>query len=137
MDMAHWRRLFPDEKYLGAWDLEEKPDGVVVVIDRVQVETLKSARGEDRKPVAYFRGKKKGMVLNKTNCKTIAQLYGENADAWKGQPIELFSTTVQAGGETVPCIRVRSRVPRQGAQRMPADEGRDDAGAELALTGEE
>lgn len=116
--MAHWKRMFPDEKYLGAWDMEDFPEGVVMVITKVQIEELKSQRGTDHKPVAYFKspkGKemKKGMVLNKTNCKAIAAMYGTNADDWVGKAVEVYATTCQAGGgETVECLRIRSRVPQ-------------------------
>jgi hypothetical protein len=62
------------------------------------------------KLVAYVRNGSKGMVLNKTNCKTIAGLYGPNADAWIGKAVELFATTCSAaGGETVECLRVKPR----------------------------
>lgn len=117
----HWKRMFPDEKYLGAWDLEGH-SGAVVVIDRVEVEELKSQRGTDHKPVAYFRGKKKGMVLNKTNCKTIATLYGQNADGWLGKAVEIFATTCSAaGGETVECLRIRPRKPAMPVPGKPVE----------------
>ncbi len=119
--MSHWKRMFPDEKYLGAWDLEESKSGVVVVIERMGVEELKSQRGTDHKPVAYFKGKKKGMVLNKTNCKTIAALYGTDTKDWIGKPIKIFATTCSAaGGEIVECLRVKPQRPDMPGSRQSA-----------------
>jgi len=131
--VTHWRRMFPDEKYLGAWDIEEKPDGVVVVIARVEVEELNNGTTKEHKPVAYFRGKKKGMVLNKTNCKVIAQLYGNNTADWIGKSVEICAVEVTAFGKTQPALRVKSRVPSsRAAASDPVDDGRDDAGFEAA-----
>jgi hypothetical protein len=118
--------MFPDEKYLGAWDLEGRK-GVVVVIDRVGVEELTSQRGKDHKPVAHFRGKKKGMVLNKTNCKTIAALYGKDADDWIGKAVEIYATTCSAGGgEEVECLRIRPRRPPMPGAGQETEEGEAD-----------
>jgi hypothetical protein len=63
--------------------------------------------GEDNKPVLYFNDKQKGMVLNKTNAATIANLYGDDTDEWRGEQITLFSAMVSFQGKTVPAIRVK------------------------------
>jgi hypothetical protein len=92
---------FPS-KYLKASDLQ----GVeaTVFIDRVAMEDIN--RGE-MKPVVYFRGKKKGVVLNKTNSRKIEAAYGDETDEWSGQPIILYETEVDFQGDTVQAIRVK------------------------------
>jgi len=50
-------------------------------------------------------------LLNKTNAKAIAQLYGKRPADWVGKWIQLYPTTTEVGGETRDCIRVRNQVP--------------------------
>jgi hypothetical protein len=66
---------FPSN-YLRAADLQGR--NVTVTIDRVAMEDI----GGDHKPVLYFRGKEKGMVLNKTNGNNISAAYGDETDDW-------------------------------------------------------
>ena len=57
------RQAFPS-KYLKSADLAGKR--IPVVIREVVFEEV--AQNEADKPVLYFEGKERGMVLNKTNC---------------------------------------------------------------------
>ncbi len=67
--------------------------------------------GTDQKIVVYFSEHQKGLGLNKTNLRVIAQAYSTNAAAWNGKQLDLFKDQTQFQGSTVPCIRVR--VPMQ------------------------
>jgi len=99
-------QLFPS-KYLRAADLD---GDTVVTIQRI---TQQDLNGEP-KPILLLR-ESKGLVLNKTNSKTIAKLYGDEIDGWTGKQITLYSTPVEFGGKLVPAIRVRSEVPSNSA----------------------
>ena len=113
--------VFPS-RFLKASDL---PDGrdVRVVIDDVQMEMMEQQNEE--KPVCYFQGKDRGLVLNVTNATTISAVLGDDTEAWRGQSIVLFSSTTSFGGRVVPCIRVR--VPRPAAPvPQPAPAPQDD-----------
>jgi hypothetical protein len=69
----------------------------------------------EMKPVLYFTGKDKGMVLNKTNAKNIANLIGSfETDEWIGFRIRLYATNVEFQGETVESIRVKSAPSMNG-----------------------
>lgn len=115
-------RSMYDAKYIGAWDLPANKD-VIVVIDRVEASVLTSSRGTNKKPVVFFRGKEKGLVLNKTNGNAIAGMYGTRTSKWKGQPIAIYATTTSVGGETVDCVRVRPRIPTNAPKKdSPAPE---------------
>lgn len=95
---------FPSN-YLKASDLGEAQP--VVAIDRVEVEPI--GRGKEMKPVVYFAGKQKGMVLNKTNSKKIAEIAGSHdTDDWHGVQVKLYATEVDFQGETVEAIRVKA-----------------------------
>jgi len=95
---------FPSN-YLKASDLGESAP--VVTIDRIEVEPI--GRDKEIKPVLYFKGKEKGLVLNKTNAKKIAELTGsKDTDDWNGCQIRIYATETEFGGETVECIRVKA-----------------------------
>ncbi len=109
---------FPSN-YLKASDLGDAQP--VVTIDRVEVEGI--GKNKEQKPVIYFQGKEKGVVLNKTNAKKIAELLGStDTDDWIGQRIRLFATSTEFAGETVECIRVKAAgngKPAAAAQAKP------------------
>jgi len=99
---------FPS-KYLKSSDL--KGAMVKVKIRDVTTEQI----GTDRKLIMYFEGKDKGMVLNKTNARTIGDVYGDDTDEWISAPIELFSMKVDFQGRMVDGLRVRVP-PKKKAQ---------------------
>ena len=100
---------FPSN-YLKASDLQG--NNVVATISHVVMEDV----GDDHKPIVYFQGKKKGLVLNKTNANNIVVLHGDEMDAWVGKQITLFPAMVDYQGRTVEAIRVKAVhgiMPRQ------------------------
>lgn len=119
--------------YLKASDLP--PGGVVVTIDRVEIEPI--GRDKELKPCIYFVGKEKGVVLNKTNSKKIMELVGSpDTEEWAGIQITLYPTETEFSGETVECIRVKSAAPPRVARsaapaRTPARATRPVAEPEL------
>ena len=103
---------FTASKYLKAADL--KGSVAKVKIRDVTVEEV----GSDRRMVAWFQGKEKGMVLNKTNAMTIGETLGPDTDAWTGAEIEVFSMKVEYQGKMVDGLRIR--VPRRSPAQRPA-----------------
>ena len=107
---------FPSN-YLKASDLGDKSP--VVTIDRIEVEPI--GRDKEMKPVIYFQGKEKGLVLNKTNAKKIAELTGsKDTDDWAGCQVRIYATETEFGGETVECIRIKGAGAPQQARPKPA-----------------
>ena len=108
-------QAFPS-KYLKASDLNDQT--VVVKIADVKVEQV--GQNQDTKPVAYFEGKKKGLVLNKTNSRKIASIAGSpETEDWVGTEIAIFPTETEFGGESVECIRVKA--PKGSKPRVERD----------------
>ncbi len=106
--MPNIHDAFPSN-YLKASDLQGSQP--VVTIDRVEVEPV--GRQREMKPVLYFLGKEKGMVLNKTNATKIAQLVGSpNTEEWHGMRVRLFSTMVEFSGDQVEAVRVKAAPPQ-------------------------
>jgi hypothetical protein len=82
-------------------DLNGRP--VKLTMKEVALEEV----GDDHKPVLYFQGAKKGLVLNKINSASIASAYGNDTDNWNGKQIEVYPDITIFGGKPTPCIRVR------------------------------
>jgi len=120
-------KAFPG-KYLRASDLEGRT--VDIIIARVHIEDVSGDQSES-KPVIYFQGKEKGIVLNKTNANTISELYGDETDYWTGKPITIYPTETPFQGRMVPCIRVKIHAPEMAGidiiakqqDAPPADDG--------------
>ncbi len=91
--------------FLKAGDL--KGQTALVSMESVVLEKV----GDDEKPVLYFRGKDKGVVLNKTNSQMISASYGDETDNWVGQPLEIYPDKTSFKGDIVDCIRVRVPAP--------------------------
>ena len=72
-------RSMYDSDYVAAWDLR---GDTVVTIDRVEAGTVGHGKKVEKKPLVYFVGRKKALVLNKTNMATISNLYGHDAESW-------------------------------------------------------
>ncbi len=106
-------------KYLNAADLNGQ-DRTVSIRACVQ-EELGQGSEMKVKPVLYFDGGQKGLVLNKTNAQAIAEDYGDDTEAWAGREIVLFIQKVTFQGKLTPAIRVRvqKNAPQPVVQRAP------------------
>jgi len=104
---------FPS-KWLKAADLQGRE--VKVIMSNCERETI----GDDQKPVLYFKGKEKGVVLNKTNAQVISDFYGDDTADWYDQPIILFSVMTEYQGRATPGLRVRIPTAKDNKQSAPA-----------------
>lgn len=53
------------------------------------------------------------MIMNSTNLKQIAKLFGSPyIEDWAGKSIQLYTTPVKAFGEVVEALRVRPMIPQ-------------------------
>lgn len=107
-------QAFPS-KYIKASDLKDQTH--VVKIADVKIEEV--GQNKETKPVAYFEGKQKGMVLNKTNSRKIASLAGSpETEDWVGVEVAIYPTETEFGGESVECIRIKAP---KGTKRVEPD----------------
>lgn len=111
MSKTHYKRLMnPD--YIGAYSLNEGED-LTVVIAHVAREVITGTGGKKEEcTVAHLKGHKP-MILNSTNQKSIAKLYGPYIEDWAGKPITLFASTTKLAGDTVECLRIRPTVAKR------------------------
>jgi hypothetical protein len=96
--------------HLEALDLgDEIGAAVVVTVTRVEKKEVGSEKVV--KGVVYFTEYERGLVLNKTNSRTIASIYGSDTDDWIGQKITIYRSETSFQNKVVPCIRVRDAKP--------------------------
>lgn len=134
--MADFRSMY-DSNWIYAFDLKGRD--VTVTIKEVRAAKVKNAdKKEQRKPVLFFKESKdaRGLVLCKTNGKSIAAMYGNDTDGWLGKRVTLFPTVTDAFGQSnVECIRIRPKAPDKAkptgefadVQEMPSPEAPDHA----------
>jgi hypothetical protein len=106
---------FPS-RYLKAADLQNRE--IRATMAHVEREKL----GEDMKPVLYFKGKTKGLALNKTNSNVIADAYGDDTEDWAGQDIIMLSVMTDYQGKIGPAIRVRIPTAKDNKAAAPRRE---------------
>lgn len=97
-------QAFPS-KYLSKEDVKEPK---VCVIESVAIDELDGDDGKENKPTVYFSNEVKPLILNRVNWMTIADLYGEDSDTWKGNSIEAYcDPSIMFGAKRVGGVRVR------------------------------
>ena len=114
--MTDYRSLF-DASFLYAFDLKGRD--VTVTIGAVKVQKLENNKGKaERKPVVFFKESHdgRGLVANRTNCKTIARMYGNDIEGWVDKRVTLYAARVEAFGETMDAIRIRPTPPNKTAK---------------------
>jgi hypothetical protein len=106
------RTLF-DSQYIGAWDLQGR-DAVVTIEKIVGADIVGDGGKTSKKPLIYFKGKKKPLILNKTNLKALHGMYGTfKTSGLIGKKVTLFATTCRgAAGGTVDCVRIKPTIPK-------------------------
>lgn len=86
--------------WLSAVDL--RGQRVTVTIAGVDVRTFKQRDGTaPPKVVVRFHGKEKQLVLNQTQARELAALFGDEIDAWPGHAIAMWGTLASNGRETI------------------------------------
>lgn len=105
---THYKKL-TDTNYFGSWDIEQTD--LILKITKVEREDILNGDGRSDKRIVLHVDKFKPVILNKTNEKTIAKLFGPYVEDWQNKYFAAFKTKVSAFGETVDAVRIRSRVP--------------------------
>jgi hypothetical protein len=102
--MRSYTDKFPS-RYLKADDLKGRR--LLVTLDRVVDELIGQGRDAEDKAVVYFKEESNGLVLNKTNAASIAEITStDDMDDWPGHRVVLYPTKTEMSGKRVPCIRI-------------------------------
>jgi hypothetical protein len=98
---------YDESRFFRAEDLKNE---IRLKIKKVTEE--KMADGEVKLTV-WFTNDKHGLVLNRTNNRTIRGAYGDDVDGWSGKIIVLYPTTAELRGKVVAAMRVRIPPPKE------------------------
>lgn len=109
---THWKNLFPNKmQLLGSQNLNEGEELIAEILS-VSTNEIRNKDGKNEQvPVLTFTNAPP-MVLNITNTRTIASLYGERYDQWAGKSIQIFAVQVKAFGQVGMALRVREAIPQ-------------------------
>ena len=114
-DKTHWKK-WTNPNYMGSYAFQPGEERTLT-IKEVKRELVynPSGSGKEECTVAYFVEDEKPLILNATNCKTIAKVWGTPfVEDWKDRKITLKVKKISAFGEMVDAVRV--------ANERPADE---------------
>lgn len=120
---THWKRLInPD--YIGAYALPPGMDMTVEIVSVGREKVVVSGGKKEDHTVVKLKGQKP-LILNSTNSKSIARMYGPYIEDWAGKKITLYASTTKLAGDTVECLRIRPQVEER--QKPNIAEARLDA----------
>lgn len=107
--------LFPT-KYLRGADLAGH--AVTVTIELILLESFydQESKSPVKKPVLYFTGKSKGLILNKSLAYKLASFLGEDMDGWRGRQIVIFTEKRSVYGDVKDVFTARAAQPESSAQ---------------------
>ena len=109
--MTHWKSQF-NYQWLGAYSLPEGKDIILTIKEMKREKVVGNNGNKELLLVAYFAEDVKPMVVNKTNCKTLEKLFKTPIiESWVGKQIQVGSVKVDAFGDKVDALRVRSFAP--------------------------
>jgi hypothetical protein len=117
--MPNINDVFPS-KFLKAHDLQGR--AWTLTIARVEFEVM--GRTRETLPVVYFRGRPKGLKLNKTNAMAITAIAGSAlTEDWIGVVVTIYATVADFGGQAYDVVRVRAATaPAPRPLPPPVDE---------------
>jgi len=120
---------YDQSRFLKAADLQREKKFRI----KNATEELIGAEQKEKKLVVWFTNDEHGLVLNKTNNRTVRSAFGDAVDGWVGKIIIIFPTMVDMRGKLTPALRVRIPPPKQtGASAAPSAPPRSGNGTAIA-----
>lgn len=111
---THWKNLFPNKMLLlGSQNLNQGEE-LIAKIKSVGLKEIKNTSGKTETVSVVEFENAPPMVLNITNAKTIANLYGELYSDWVGCSVQIYATKVKAFGQEQTALRIREAIPNTG-----------------------
>lgn len=109
--------IFP-RKYATGEDLKGQP--YTLTVRTVQMEEMHPQPGApaEEKPVIYFAGTQKGIILSPTLARQIQAILGDETNEWTGKRITLYPQPMTVAGKAR--IAIRARPAANGPSQPPA-----------------
>lgn len=110
-------QLYP-KKYATGEDL--KGTAYTFTVRTVEMEQMHPQPGApaERKPVLYFMETQKGIILNPTLARQLAELLGDETDSWPGKRVTIYPQPMTVAGK--PRVAIRARAATNGPSSAPA-----------------
>ena len=90
---------YDKSKYLKAVDLEREKK---FRIKTVTAEVLGDGKDKETKLVVWFTNDERGLVLNKTNNRTLRGAFGDDTAGWANKIVVVFPTMADLRGKMTP-----------------------------------
>jgi hypothetical protein len=81
-------------------------------IKAVTEEEVGIGKDKETKLVVWFTNDSRGLVLNRTNIRTLLGPFGDDTAGWVGKVIVVFPTMADFRGQMKPALRVRIPTPK-------------------------
>jgi hypothetical protein len=108
---------YDQSRYFKAADM---PAEKKLRIKSVTEESIGTGKDKDTKLVVWFTNDNRGLVLNRTNNRTLRGAFGDACDGWKGKIVVVFPTQDDFRGRMVPVLRVRIPLPKEANGQLAA-----------------
>lgn len=120
-EKTHWRK-FHNPDYIGAYAFQPG-ERKLVTIEKAGLEKVTGQGGKKEDClVVHFKENEKPLICNVTNSKAIEKVSGSGyIQDWVGHAIELYTTEVQAFGDTVEAVRVKPTPPKTTKPELTPD----------------
>jgi hypothetical protein len=102
---------YDQTRFLKAQDLSSDKK---LKIKSVTVESVGVGKDKEDKLTVWFTNDKRGLVLNRTNNRTIRGAYGDDTAGWVGKIVIVYPTIAEFRGDLKPALRVRIPPPKDG-----------------------
>lgn len=108
--------LYP-RRYATGEDLKGK--AFTLAVARVVLEEMHPQPGApaERKPVIYFDGTSKGIILGPALARQIAGLLGDDTNDWTGKKVTIYPQSMTVAG--TPRTAIRARAATNGTSTPP------------------
>jgi hypothetical protein len=117
ISMVLYASEFDQSRYLKAADIGEVGSEKRVKIKVVTKETDVGEK-QETKACVWFTNLEKGLLLNKTNLRTLQGAFGDAMDAWASKIAVLYVIMDNYHGKMIPSLRVRIPPPKE-AHKAP------------------
>jgi hypothetical protein len=107
---------YDKSKYLRAEDVKQDKR---FRIKAVTEEIFERDGGKEKKLVLWFTNDERGLVLNKTNIRTLRGAFDDDTTNWVGKVVAVFAAMTDFRGKMTPALRVRIPPPKQATDAAP------------------
>lgn len=117
-DYADFELMFPG-RYIKGVEVKAAGRPIALTIKRIEPRhELAGKKGDtESKPAIFFSETEKGLVLNKTNAGSIAEVLGRDPRKWIGRKVVLCSERGKFGGVVRDVVRIDTDETRAAQSR--------------------